>query len=64
MTTLAVGSALCKRGTNTFAKNAEIGCKLTTSSGWNGTSQDLVVIVWVLLKIVGRTVLVRILPRR
>ncbi len=51
ITTLAYGSDTCPRGTNTFAANAQIGCKITTSAAWNGTSADLQVIVWVLLKI-------------
>ena len=53
MTTLAYGTATCARGTNTFAKNALIGCKITTTAGWDGTGSDLQVIVWVLLKITG-----------
>jgi hypothetical protein len=52
ITTAAVGSDTCRRGTNNFAANAVIGAKITTS-GWNGTSSDLNVIVWVLLKISG-----------
>lgn len=53
ITTLAYGSDTCRRGTNVFAKNALIGCKITTSADWNGTTSDLQVIVWVLLKIAG-----------
>lgn len=52
ITTLAYGTDTCKRGTNPFAKNAQLGCKITTS-GWNGTSSDLGVDVWVLLRIEG-----------
>ena len=52
MTTLAVGSDTCRRATNPFAANAVIGASITTS-GWNGTSSDLNVIVWVLLTISG-----------
>jgi hypothetical protein len=52
ITTLLVASDTCPRGTNPFAKNAVIGANLTTAS-WNGTTADLVVIVWVLLKIAG-----------
>jgi hypothetical protein len=52
ITTLAYGSDTCRRGTNPFAANAQVGCKITTS-GWNGTTSDLNVIVWVLLNISG-----------
>ena len=52
ITTLLVASDTCKRGTNPFAAKAVIGANLTTAS-WNGTSADLVVIVWVLLRISG-----------
>jgi len=45
------GSDTCPRGTNVFAKNARIGAEITTGATWDGTSQDLVVTVWVLLKI-------------
>jgi hypothetical protein len=53
MTTLAYGSDACKRGANAFAKNALVGCKITTSADWDGTSADLQVIVWVLLNVSG-----------
>jgi hypothetical protein len=53
ITTLAYGSDTCKRGTNAFAANARIGCKITTSATWDGTSSDLQVIVWVLLNVSG-----------
>jgi len=51
MTTLAYGSDTCQRGAATFAKNGQVGCKITTTANWNGTTRDLQVIVWVLLKI-------------
>jgi len=51
VTTAVVGTDYCKRQTNTFAKNAVIGCKLTTSAAWNGNGVDLIASVWVLLKI-------------
>jgi len=44
-------SDTCPRGTNAFAANAVIGAEITTSAGWDGTSEDLVVTVWVVLKI-------------
>lgn len=53
ITTLAYGSDKCKRGTNVFAANAQVGCKITTSADWNGTTSDLQVIVWVLQKVTG-----------
>ncbi len=46
-------SDVCRRGTNAFAKDAVIGAEITTNGTWNGTNSDLVVIVWVLLRIVG-----------
>lgn len=51
ITTAAYGSDTCRRGTNSFAANALIGCKITTGATWDGTSSDLAAIVWVLLKI-------------
>jgi hypothetical protein len=47
------GSDVCPRGTNVFAKGALIGAEITTAAGWDGTTADLLVTVWVLLKIVG-----------
>lgn len=40
----------CPRGTNVFAAGALIGAEVTTSGTWDGTN-DLVVTVWVLLRI-------------
>ena len=52
-TTLAHGASTCRRSTAPFAANAQIGCKITTTANWNGTTRDLQVIVWVLLRIIG-----------
>jgi hypothetical protein len=53
--TLTCGTAVsnydrCPRGTNTFAAGALIGAEVTTGATWDGTG-DLVVNVWVLLRI-------------
>jgi hypothetical protein len=53
ITTLAYGKDTCSRGTNMFAAGALVGCKLTSENSWNGTSSDLQVIVWVILKVEG-----------
>ena len=53
VTTGTSGSDTCNRGTVTFAKNASIGAEITTSAGWDGTSSDLLVVVWVILAITG-----------
>jgi hypothetical protein len=53
ISTLAYGTDTCPRGKATFAKNAQIGCKITTTATWNGTGSDLQVIVWVLLNVLG-----------
>jgi hypothetical protein len=53
MTTAAYGTAVCARSKTTFAKNAQIGCKITTTAGWTAETMDLQVTVWVLLKIEG-----------
>jgi hypothetical protein len=53
ISTLAYGTDTCPRGKNSFAKNAQIGCKITTTATWDGTSSDLQVIVWVLLNVSG-----------
>lgn len=52
ITTETEKSDSCRRSTNPFAKDAVIGCDLTTAS-WNGTSSDVAVTVWVLLRIEG-----------
>jgi hypothetical protein len=53
ITTGVTGSDTCNRGKAAFAKNAIIGAEITTSAGWDGTTSDLVVIVWVILKVSG-----------
>lgn len=53
ITTAVVESDTCKRGTNPFAAEAVIGAKITTTAGWNGTTVDLQVTIWVLLNISG-----------
>lgn len=52
ITTGTTGSDTCNRGKATFAKNAIIGAEITTSGAWDGTD-DLSVIVWVILAISG-----------
>lgn len=41
------------RGTVPFAAGDEIGAEITTAVGWDGTSADLCVVVWVLLYLEG-----------
>ncbi len=53
LTTETEKSDTARRETNPFAKNAVIGCKITTSGDWNGTTADLLVCVWVLVTIAG-----------
>lgn len=53
VTTLAYASDKCPRGTNVFARNAQVGVKITTTADWNGTSSDILAIVWVLLAVTG-----------
>lgn len=36
------------RGKAPFAAGAELGCEITTDASWNGTSADLVAVVYVL----------------
>lgn len=52
-TTATEESDTCPRGTNVFDKEAVIGAEITTTGAWNGTSEDLIVTVWVLLNVVG-----------
>ncbi len=52
VTTAVVGSDRCPRATNYFAKHAVIGAKLTTTAGWTAETMDLVVQVWVLVRII------------
>ena len=53
VTTAVVGKDMCQRATNHFAANAVIGAKITTTAGWTAETMDLLVQVWVLLKITG-----------
>lgn len=52
ITTETEKSDHCNRNTAHFAADDVIGASITTAS-WNGTTSDLQVIVWVLLKISG-----------
>lgn len=52
VTTGTTGSDTCRRGINAFAANAIIGAEITTSATWDGTN-DLSVVVWVVLKVAG-----------
>lgn len=56
--TLVMGSSatkrdLCKRGTTPFAAGDVIGAEITTDGSWDGTSSDVFVTVWALVKIEG-----------
>lgn len=53
ITTETAKSDTCGRGKAKFAKNAVIGAEITSNAAWDGTSSDLCVTVWVLLKIMG-----------
>jgi hypothetical protein len=53
ITTDTAKSDTCGRGTNRFAKDAVIGAEITSDGSWDGTGSDLLVTVWVLLKIMG-----------
>ncbi len=53
ITTETAKSDKCRRGTNLFVKDSVIGAEITTSADWNGTTSDLVVIVWVILEVSG-----------
>lgn len=52
ITTGTTGSDTCNRGKVPFAKGAIIGAEITTSGTWDGTD-DLLVVVWVILAISG-----------
>lgn len=43
----------CPRGTALFAAGDQIGCEITSSGTWDGTTADLAVSVWVLLYLDG-----------
>lgn len=53
ITTATSASAIAPRGTNRFDAGALIGAEITTAAGWNGTTADLAVVVWVLLEVEG-----------
>ena len=53
VTTATYASDTCNRGTNVFSKNAQIGAKITTTAGWDATGADLILQVWVILKVEG-----------
>ncbi len=53
ITTQTDKSDSARRGTTKFAKNAVIGAEITTGATWDATTADLVVVVWVLLRIEG-----------
>lgn len=53
-TTITVGTDAANylrvpRGLCRFAASDSIGCEITTNGSWDGTTSDVVVIVWVLL---------------
>lgn len=51
--TTTSGRATVVRDTYRFVAGAEIGAEITTAAGWDGTTADLGVTVWVLLYIDG-----------
>lgn len=53
ITTETEKSDTCQRYSNVFAKDAVIGAEITSSATWDGTTADLVVTVWVLLRVTG-----------
>ncbi len=53
ITTETSVSDICPRGTNKFDAGDIIGAELTSAAGWNGTTADLAVTVWVLLEVEG-----------
>lgn len=48
VTTEVEASKQVRRGACPIAKNARLGCELTTDGSWNGTSADLIVAIYVL----------------
>ena len=52
ITTDTALSDTCRRNTNPFDANDVIGASITTAT-WDGTTSDLQVTIWVLLKITG-----------
>lgn len=53
ITTQTAKSDTCRRELNPFAKDAVIGCKITTSGAWTAETMDLVVRVWVIQTVGG-----------
>lgn len=51
--TTTSGRGRVARGTVPFSAGNEIGAEITTAAGWDGTTADLGVVVWVLLYIDG-----------
>ena len=51
VTTAVVGADMCPRITNYFDANSVIGADLTTNAGWTAETLDLLVQVWILVKI-------------
>ncbi len=51
--TTTSGRAKVARGTLPFSAGNEIGAEITTAAGWDGTTADLCVVVWVLLYVDG-----------
>jgi hypothetical protein len=57
-TTLTVGTSAgtykrVKRGDARFVAGDSIGAEITTDGSWDGTTSDLLVVVWVLLNVEG-----------
>jgi len=53
ITTGVTGSDRTRRGVTPFAAGDIIGAEITTNGAWDGTSSDLVVVVWVILAVTG-----------
>lgn len=48
ITTAVNASKVIPRGKATFVAGAELGCEITADASWNGTSADLLAVVYVL----------------
>lgn len=53
VTTAVAGRPTFARGSVPFAAGDKLGVEITTDGSWNGTTADLVVILWVLLYLEG-----------
>lgn len=53
ITTQTASSGRHGRGRVPFVSGAELGAEITTDAGWNGTTADLTVVVFVLLYLEG-----------